>query len=189
METTSQENKDINISFINGNITDDILNQDNILLLHTSTSIACRNYGISSKLVEKCPYCDIAGLRCKDVDFKYYARKQDRSEEGTAYIHSPPLYSKGVKIGTLISQYGTGEPYEKNKETQNFIRGCQETPFRRCEETPLIKRLREDTVKNRIYYFNKSLFYLANIVSGKFAVNKFASGNYASRIFASGNFA
>ena len=164
MDPTSKENKDINIPFINGNITDNILNQDNILLLHTSSSIACKNYGISFKLAKKYPYCDIAGLRCKDVDFKYYARKQDRSEEGTAYIHSPPLYSKGVKIGTLISQYGPGDPYEENKESQNFIRKCKETPFKRCEETPLIKRLREDTVKNRIYYFNKSLFSLAIIL-------------------------
>ena len=112
MEGTSKENKGINIPFINGNITDNMLNQNNILLLHTSTSITCKNYGIACKLVEKYLYCDIAGLRCKDVDFKHYARKQDRSEEGTAYIHSPPLYTKGVKIANLISQYGPGSPYE-----------------------------------------------------------------------------
>ena len=163
MEATPKENKGTNIPFINGNITDKNLNQSNILLLHTSDSIACKNYGISCILVEKYPYCDIAGLRCMDMDFKRYARKQDRSEEGTAYIHSPPLYTKGVKIGTLISQYGPGPPYEENKESQNFIRNCQETPFR-CGKTPLIKRLREDTVKNIIYYFNKSLFSLANIL-------------------------
>ena len=77
-----------------------------------------------------------------DTDLKYIAREQDRSEEGTCHIHSPPLYSKGPKIGTLITQYGLGSPYEENKITQKIIR--------KCEDTSLIHHPRMDTIENRI---------------------------------------
>ena len=149
-------NRRVNIPRLNRYITDDKLNRDEILLVHTTNSIGCKNYGNSSKLVEKYPYCDIAGLRCMDTDLKYIAREQDRSEEGTCHIHSPPLYSKGPKIGTLITQYGLGSPYEENKITQKIIR--------KCEDTSLIHHLRMDTIENRISYFNRSLFFLATLL-------------------------
>ena len=121
MEDPPETNRRVNISRINRYITDDKLNQDEVLLVHSSNSIGCKNYGNSSKLVEKYPYCDIAGLRYMDMDLKYIAREQDRSEEGTCYIHSPPLYSKGPKIATLIAQYGFGSPYEENKITRKLL--------------------------------------------------------------------
>ena len=63
-----ETNRRVNISCINRYITDDKLNQGEILLVHSSNTIGCKNYANSSKLVEKYPYCDIAGLRCMDTD-------------------------------------------------------------------------------------------------------------------------
>ena len=68
-----ETNRRVNISCINRYITDDKLNQDEILLVHTSNSIGCKYYGNSSKLVEKYPYCDIAGLRCVRGEFFLFA--------------------------------------------------------------------------------------------------------------------
>ena len=94
-----------------------------------------------------------------DTELKSNAKEQDRNEEGTCHIHSPPLYSKGPKIATLITQYGLGSPYEVNKITQKIIR--------KCEETSLIHHLRMDTIENRLSYFNRSLFFLASLLKKK----------------------
>ena len=97
--------------------------------MHNTNAIGCKNYGISSDLVKKYPYSQIAGLRYTDADLRYIAREQDRSEEGTCYIHSPPLYSKGSKIATLITQHGLGNPYEENKLSQKIVRNCEQESF------------------------------------------------------------
>ena len=137
-----QQNKNFNILCIKGYITDEKLNQDEVFLVHSTNDIGCKNYGISSDLVEKYPYCDIAGFRYTDIDLRCVAREQDRSEEGTCYINSPPLYGKGPKIATLITQYGLGNPYEENKLAQKIVRNCEQESF--------VHHLRMDTIDNRL---------------------------------------
>ena len=124
--------------------------------MHSTNAIGCKNYEISSDLVKKYPYCDIAGFRYTDTDLRYIARKQERSEEGTCYIHSPPLYSKGHKIATLITQYGLGNPYEKNKLAQKIVGNCEQESF--------AHHLRMDTIENRLTYFNRRLFFLGRMM-------------------------
>ena len=124
--------------------------------MHNTNAIRCKNYGISSHLAKKYPYSDIAGLRYSDTDLRYIAREQDKSEEGTCYIHSLPLYSKGPKIATLITQYGLGNPYEENKLVQKIVRNCEQESF--------AHHLHMDTIENRLTNFNKSLFLLGRMM-------------------------
>ena len=109
MDRYEKQDIHFNIHRINGYITDEKLNQDEVLLVHSTNAIRCKNYGLPSDLVKKYPYCDIAAFWYTDTDLSYIAKEQDRSEEGTCYIHSPPLYSKGPKIASLITQYGVGK--------------------------------------------------------------------------------
>ena len=151
MDRTEKKDTQVDIFCINGYITDDKLNQDDVLLVHSTNAIGCKIYGISSDLVKKYPFCDIAGLRYPDMDLKYVAREQDRSEEGACYTHVPALYGKGPKIATLITQYGFGNPYEENKLSQKIVRSCEEESFTR--------HLRMDTIDNRLIHSNRSLFF------------------------------
>ena len=74
MDRYEKQDTRCNIQHINGYITDEKLNQDEILLVHNISAIVCKNYGISSDLVKKYPYLDIAGLWCIDTDFKIYCK-------------------------------------------------------------------------------------------------------------------
>ena len=129
MDIHQQQNHNHNIHLINGYISDENLNQDEVLLVHSINAVRCKNYGLIADLVEKYPYCDIAGFCYMDVDVRYVAMEQDRSEEGTYYINSPPLYRKGPKIATLVTQYGLGKPYKKNKLSQKIVRNCAQESF------------------------------------------------------------
>ena len=86
--------KKANIRLINAHISDKKLNQEG-LLVHAINSVSCKNYGLTADLVEKYPYCDLAGLRYCDTDLKCIAREIDRSPEGLCLIRSAPLYLKG----------------------------------------------------------------------------------------------
>ena len=156
MDRYEKQDTRFNVCRMNGYITDEKLNQDEILLVRNTTAIGCKNYGISSDLVKKYSYSDIAGLRCIDTDLRYIAREQDRSEEGTCYIHSPPLYSKGPRIATLITQYGLRNPYEENKLAQKIVINCEQESF--------AHHLRVDMIENRLTYFNRSVFLLGRMM-------------------------
>ena len=68
MDRYEKQDIHFNIHRINGYITDEKLNQEEVLLVHSTNAIGCRNYGISSDLAKKYPYCDIAGFRYTDTD-------------------------------------------------------------------------------------------------------------------------
>ena len=53
MDRYEKQDTHFNIHRINGYITDEKLNQDEVLLVHNTTAIRCKNYGISSDLVKK----------------------------------------------------------------------------------------------------------------------------------------
>ena len=156
MDIYQQQGNCLNIHRMNGYISDEKLNQDEVLLVHSTNAIGCKNYGMFSDLVEKYPYCDITGFRYTDIDLRYVAREQDRSEEGTCHIHSPPLYGKSPKIATLITQYGLGNPYEENKLSKETVRYCEQESF--------APHLRMDTIENRLIYFKRSLFLLGRMM-------------------------
>ena len=146
--------KKTNIRLINAHITDEKLNQEEILHVHTINSVGCKNYGLTADLVEKYPYCDLAGVRYCDSDLKCIARVIDRSPESLCLVRSAPLYLKGPKIETLVTQYGLGKPYEKNGLTQKIVRSCGQESF--------VHHLRHDTSDNRLIHFNAALKTLSD---------------------------
>ena len=64
-------------------------------------------------------------------------------------VRSAPLYIKGPKIASLVTQFGLGRPYEENRLAQKIVRNCGQESF--------VKRLRQDTSENRLIHFNKAL--------------------------------
>ena len=125
-------------------------------LVRSIDSVSCKNYGLTADLVEKYPYCDLAGLRYCDSDLKCIARESDRSPEGLCLIRTAPLYLKGPKIATLVTQYGLGKPYEENRLAQKIVRNCGQESF--------VRHLRQDTSDNRLVHFNKALQSLSGIL-------------------------
>ena len=103
-------------------LSDEKLNQEEVLLVHAINSVGCKNYGLTADLVEKYPYSETAGARYCDSDLKCIAREKDRSPEGLCLVRSAPLYMKGPKIATLVTQFGLGKPYEENGLAQKIVR-------------------------------------------------------------------
>ena len=145
----------VNIRLINAHISDEKLNQE-VLLVHSINSVSCKNYRLTADLVEKYPYCDLADLRYCDIDLKCIVRESDRSHEGLCLIRTAPLYLKGPKIETLVTQYGLGKLYEENRLTQEIVRNCG--------QESLVYHLRQDTTDKRLIHFNKALESLSGIL-------------------------
>ena len=139
----------MNLMLINAYLSDEKLNQEEVLLVHAINSVGCKNYGLTADLVEKYPYSETAGARYCDSDLKCIAREKDRSPEGLCLVRSAPLYMKGPKIATLVTQFGLGKPYEENGLAQKIVRNCGQESF--------VRRLRQDTSDNRLIHFNKAL--------------------------------
>ena len=139
----------MNLMLINAYLSDEKLNQEEVLLVHAINSVGCKNYGLTADLVEKYPYSETAGARYCDSDLKCITREKDRSPEGLCLVCSAPLYMKGPKIATLVTQFGIGKPYEENKLAQKIVRNSGQESF--------VKRLRQDTSDNRLIHFNKAL--------------------------------
>ena len=70
-----------------------------------SIQLGCKNYGLTADLVDKYPYSETAGGRYCDSDLKCIAREEDRSPEGLCLVCSAPLYMKGPKIASLVTQF------------------------------------------------------------------------------------
>ena len=133
---------------INAYVSDDKLNQEEVLLAHAINSVGCKNYGLAADLVDKYPYSETAGGRYCDSNLKCIAREEDRTPEGSCLIRPAPLYIKGPKIASLVTQFGLGRPYEENRLAQKIVRNCGQESF--------VKRLRHDTSENRLIHFNKA---------------------------------
>ena len=148
-KNNSQTFKKSNLMLINGYVSDDKLNQEEVLLVHAINSVGCKNYGLAADLVDKYPYSETAGGRYCDSNLKCIAREEDRTPEGSCLIRPAPLYIKGPKIASLVTQFGLGRPYEENRLAQKIVRNCGQESF--------VKRLRHDTSENRLIHFNKAL--------------------------------
>ena len=134
---------------INAYLSDDKLNQEEVLLVHAINSVGCKNYGLAADLVDKYPYSETAGGRYCDSNLKCIAREEDRTPEELCLVRSAPLYIKGPKIASLVTQFGLGRSYEENRLAQKIVRNCGQESF--------LKRLRQDTSENRLIHFNKAL--------------------------------
>ena len=134
---------------INGYVSDEKLNQEEVLLVHAINSVGCKNYGLTADIVDKYPYAETAGRRYCDSDLKCIAREEDRTPEGSCLIRPAPLYIKGPKIASLVTQFGLGRPYEENRLAQKIVRNCGQESF--------AKHLRHDTSDNRLIHFNSAL--------------------------------
>ena len=136
-------------------ISDEKLNQEEVLLVHSINSVSCKNYGLTADLVEKHPYCNLAALRYCDTDLKCITREIDRIPEGLCLIRTAPLYIKGPKIAKIINQYGIGNPSEENRLAQKIVRNCGQESF--------VRHLCQDTSDNCLIHFNKTLQTLSGI--------------------------
>ena len=144
----------MNLMLINAYLSDEKLNQEEVLLVHAINSVGCKNYGLTADLVEKYTYSETAGARYCDSDLKCIAREKDKSPEGVCLVRSTPLYIKGPKIATLVTQFGLGKPYEENGFAQKIVRNSGQESFVRC--------LRHDASDNRLIHFNKALKTLSD---------------------------
>ena len=61
----------------NAYLSDEKLNQEEVLLVHAINSVRCKNYGLTADLVEKYPYSKTARARYCDSDLKCIAREKD----------------------------------------------------------------------------------------------------------------
>ena len=134
---------------INAHISDEKLNQEEVMLVYAVNSVGCKNYGLNADLVEKYPYCDFAGRRYCDSDLKCVAQECDRTPEGLCFVRTPPLYIKGPKIAVLVTQFGIGKPYEENNLARKIVVNCTQETF--------VRHLRRDSSDNRLIYFNNAL--------------------------------
>ena len=91
-------------------IADDLFNNDDTCILVNQNCLSFKNFGRCQDIVTKDPYGDVAGLRKADRYLRLYAQFEDRGQEGDCIIKSPPPYSQGPTIVTLITQYGIGRP-------------------------------------------------------------------------------
>ena len=148
-KNNSQTFKINNLMLINAYVSYDKLDQEEVLLVHAINSAGCKNYGLAADLVDKYPYSETTGGRCCDSHLKCIAREEDRSPERLCLIHPAPLYIKGPKIASLVTQFGLGRPYEENRLAQKIVRNYGQESF--------VKRLRHDTSENRLIHFNKAL--------------------------------
>ena len=133
-------------------ITDEVFNNPKTCLLVNQNSISYRNFGRCASIVEKYFYADVAGLRQPCPHLKYCCTPEFRDIEGNVVIKSPPLYRNGPVVATLITQYGIGSPLEDNKIAKDIIENAPDTAIR--------TRLKEDTEKNRVSYFNRAVYKL-----------------------------
>ena len=138
-----------NLMLINAQLTDEKLNQEEVMLVHAINSVGCKNYGLNADLVEKYPFCDFAGRRYCDSDLKCIAQECDRNPEGQCFVRSPPLYMKAPKVACLVTQFGIGKPYDENKLARKIVMNCTQESF--------VRHLRRDSSDNRLIYFNNAL--------------------------------
>ena len=65
-KNNSQTIKKSNLMLVNGYVSDDKLNQEEVLLVQAINSVGCKNYGLAADLVDKYPYSETAGGRYCD---------------------------------------------------------------------------------------------------------------------------
>ena len=58
----------MNLMLINAYLSDEKLNQEEVLLVHAINSVECKNYGLTADLFEKYLYSETAGARYCDSD-------------------------------------------------------------------------------------------------------------------------
>ena len=77
-KSNSHSFKKSNLMLINGYLSDEKLNQEEVLLVHAINSVGYKNYGLTADIVDKYPYAETAGRRYCDSDLKCIAREEDR---------------------------------------------------------------------------------------------------------------
>lgn len=147
------ENLLLHCKLMYGSISADTFNETNVCILTTQNSVSCKNFGSTYDVVQKYNYANIAGLRYSCPVMKYFATLEDRSPEGDVYINTPPIYTTGPAIATLITQYGIGREIEENNIAQKLVKSCS--------DMMITSRLSADTLLNRLRYFNKAIYNLA----------------------------
>ena len=127
------------------NVADEILNSTSTCIILNTNAVSFKNFGRLASIVEKYPYADVAGRRQPSETIDFYARKEDIGVEGEAVVSTPPVYSEGPTVITLVSQFGIGRPINENKIAKKMSEKCPDSEIR--------KKLKADTEVNRISYF------------------------------------
>ena len=134
-------------------LTDEIFNKENTCIILNQNSISLNSYGRCLDMANKYNYSDVAGMRKQDKTWRFYARPEDRDEEGACILKNPPHYTSGPVVCTLITQYGIGRPVEENNVAAKVIKASP--------NTDLSRRLSRDSQERRIYLFKHALSKLS----------------------------
>ena len=135
-----------------GLISDECFNDESTLLVLNHNSVAHKNFGRCADIAKKYPYADVAGLRKPDKYLKSYAVARDWDEEGSSIMKTPPSYTTGPAVATLITQFGIGSAFEVNDVAQKIAKNSR--------NKDLVNRLVRDSQKRRNLMFNQSIFRL-----------------------------
>ena len=136
-----------------GSLSNSKFDKDTICIVVPQNAVSCHNYGCTYDIVRKYSYANVAGLRRPCPVTKCYSVLEDRSPEGCIYIKSLPIYTNGPTVATLITQYGMGKHIEANDFARKLVKNCSDLTI-----TP---RLANDTLENRVSFFNTAMYKLA----------------------------
>ena len=137
-------------------ITNSMFDKPDVCLVISQNSVSCRNFGCVEGIVEKYPYSDVAGLRQAKPIMPSYSIANHRDGEGYVHLKKPKIYGDGPVVSTLITQYGIGRPVEDNNIAQKIIKSCP--------DAAITSHLKKDSMENRVNYFNKCMFNLAQLL-------------------------
>ena len=137
-------------------LNDDLFDKGDVCLVVSQNSVSYRNFGCTKDITEKYTYADVAGLREADEVLKSYAKYECRDAEGSVHLKNPKTYAAGPVVGTLITQYGIGRPFENNNISQKITKYCQ--------DEAVTSHLTSDTEENRVHFFKRAIFNLAKLL-------------------------
>ena len=140
-------------------VSDPLFNREDTCIVCNQNSLSLHNYGRCLDISNRYPYGNVVSKRRQDRTWRFYACPEDRDEEGSCIMKSPPHYIQGPTISTLITQFGIGLPVEDNPVTKKVIK--------RCTNGELVNKLTLDTQVRRTRLFKRCLYKLAFQLCGE----------------------
>lgn len=129
-------------------VTDPVFATATSLICFSTECVSLKAYGIAADLPNHYGYGSVHKQRQPMAVPTSRCRLIDRGVPGTIKVTLPPKPS-GPAIAALFTQYGIGEPIERNRIAQNQIMRSQERSF--------VRGLTQDSERNRVTYFEDCL--------------------------------
>lgn len=148
---------------VNGRLRDVQFRSRRNFILYAVNSIACENIGIVKDLHELYPYEGAYTNRQRMYTLSR-ATLQTRDEPGRIIVHEPPESSDSPHLIACVTQFGYGEPIERNQRARQAVTTSQDRHY--------VEGLKEDTQANRRRYFQACLKNVAVLAMGHREVEK-----------------